>query len=173
MSTIHQLDPNTAKNWLDNNEAVLFDVREVSEYQTESIPSATNKPLSTITLDDLKSANNKKIIIHCQAGKRSLMACEKLKKAGFNRDLWNLDGGINSWKLADFPTKKGDKKVLPINQQVQVSIGSLSLIGIILGVAVSPYWLLLSVITSAGLINSGLTGWCGLAKIIAKMPWNR
>jgi hypothetical protein len=24
-----------------------------------------------------------------------------------------------------------------------------------------------------GLINAGATGWCGMAMLLAKMPWNR
>jgi hypothetical protein len=28
-------------------------------------------------------------------------------------------------------------------------------------------------LTGLGLINAGVTGWCGMAMLLAKMPWNR
>jgi len=52
-------------------------------------------------------------------------------------------------------------------------MGTLVLLGIILSFFVNHYWLILSVIISLGLINAGITGWCGLGLFIAKMPWNK
>ena len=65
------------------------------------------------------------------------------------------------------------KKLLPLERQTQIAMGSLLLIGIILSIFINPYWLLLSSIISLGLINAGITGWCGLGIFITKMPWNK
>lgn len=105
MATIHEVDASTVKQWLDNNEAVLIDVREVHEYENESIPTAKNIPLSTISAHDISPMEDKKIVVHCQAGVRSLKACEKLISDNFTQDLWNLSGGILAWKNANLPTK--------------------------------------------------------------------
>lgn len=63
--------------------------------------------------------------------------------------------------------------MFPIDRQTQIIMGSLVLLGIILSVFVNNYWLILSGIISLGLINAGITGWCGLGLFIAKMPWNK
>jgi hypothetical protein len=56
---------------------------------------------------------------------------------------------------------------------VQLSIGLTVLLGTVLGYFVHPYFLILSAFFGLGLINAGLTGWCGLALLMAKMPWNQ
>lgn len=51
--------------------------------------------------------------------------------------------------------------------------GSLVLLGIILGVFMSSGFYWLSAIIGLGLLFSGLTGWCGMAILLGKMPWNK
>ena len=175
MTVIHVIKPETLSKWLESDEVLLIDVREPAEYNAESINKARNIPLSQVTIDDayLLEHRDKKLVIHCQSGKRSMMACEKLKADSAPYDIWNLEGGINAWKEAGLHVVSFGKKILPIDQQVQLSIGFIIAVGIILGYALSSYWLLLPLIVSFGLINAGITGWCGLAKFIAKMPWNK
>lgn len=69
--------------------------------------------------------------------------------------------------------EKGSSSVLPLNQQVQLTIGVMIVAGLVLFQFVTPYGLILPLIAGLGLMNAGLTGWCGLAKIMALMPWNR
>jgi hypothetical protein len=33
-------------------------------------------------------------------------------------------------------------------------------------------WILVPAIIGLGLVNAGLTGWCGMAKLVALFPWN-
>ncbi|MEO8411623.1 MAG: rhodanese-like domain-containing protein [Propionivibrio sp.] len=49
------------------------------------------------------------MVVVCQNGARSATACKQLEKLGFTR-AQNLDGGINAWRTAGFPLKKGAKK---------------------------------------------------------------
>jgi hypothetical protein len=58
-------------------------------------------------------------------------------------------------------------------RQVQIEAGSLVLLGIVLGVWVAPAFLGLSAFVGAGLAFAGLSGWCGVARLLALMPWNR
>jgi len=51
MATIHNVDVQTLNKWLNSGEAVLVDVRETGEYQSEHIEGARNLPLSKVTLD--------------------------------------------------------------------------------------------------------------------------
>ena len=47
------------------------------------------------------------------------------------------------------------------------------LLGVILGTFVAPEWYALSGFVGAGLIMAGVTGFCGLARVLMKMPWNK
>jgi len=44
---------------------------------------------------------------------------------------------------------------------------------VLLAVAVSPWGLLLSGFVGAGLVFAGISGFCGMARLLAWMPWNR
>ena len=64
-------------------------------------------------------------------------------------------------------------KAMPLMQQVQLTIGLGVLTGAILALTVHPNWVFLCAFFGAGLTMAGSTGWCGLAILMSKMPWNR
>lgn len=170
---IKSIDPKTAQQWLAKNEAVIIDVREPVEYAAMHIAGAKLIPLGVINENKLPELGNKKLIIHCQLGRRGGMACEKLFKDNSNLEIYNLEGGIVAWEKAGFKIERSGSVCLPVDRQVQVTIGGGVLLGIILGYFIHPIFLLLSAFLGAGLLQAGLTGWCGLALLMAKMPWNQ
>jgi rhodanese-related sulfurtransferase len=175
MANINNIDSLTLKDWLDNDEAVLIDVREVIEYKTCSIPNSRHLPLSDININKahLPEYKDKKLVLHCKSSKRSMMACEKLIKEGIKFDIWNLEGGIESWKDNNLPTIS-EKNTLPLERQTQIAISTLILSGLSLYYFLeNPIYLILPLAAGLGLLNAGITGWCGMAKFIAKMPWNK
>ncbi len=94
----------TLKNWLDDDQAIIIDVREPEEYANDCIKNAINIPLSLIdkNIDNIKLHQPKKIIMQCRIGVRSLNACNILINNGFESDVYNLEGGINAWRNAGF-----------------------------------------------------------------------
>mgnify|MGYP002636212058 FL=1 len=78
MATIHGVNAQTLSQWLNSNDAVLVDVRETNEHQSERIEGSRNLPLSMITLNEayLPEHKDKKLVVHCLAGGRSAMACQ-------------------------------------------------------------------------------------------------
>ena len=62
---------------------------------------------------------------------------------------------------------------LPLMRQVQLVIGVLALTGSVLAIAINPWFALIPAFLGAGLTMAGTTGWCGLAHLLAAMPWNR
>jgi rhodanese-related sulfurtransferase len=167
MVNINNIDPVTLKDWLDNKEAILIDVREVIEYKACSIPNSRHLPLSQVTIDKahLPEHRNKKLVFHCKSGKRSMMACEKLISEGINFDIWNLEGGIESWKKKNL-TIISTKDIISLERQVHIAISLFVLSGLSLNYFLEDsLYLILPLIAGIGLLNSGITGWCGLAKI--------
>jgi rhodanese-related sulfurtransferase len=171
--TIINIDCKTLKQWLQNDEAILIDVRELSEYQNNRIEQAQLIPLGEISINSLPELNDKKLVLHCHSGKRSFNACNKLLREDANLEIYNLDGGIYAWNNCDFATIISKKKFLPIDRQVQIVIGGFVFCGALLGYFIDINFIFLSGFFGAGLLLAGLTGLCPLGNLIAKMPWNK
>jgi rhodanese-related sulfurtransferase len=160
------------KKRLDQNEVTLIDVRAPKEHQHEHIAGSHLIPLETVSIEQLPN-DNKPIVFHCLAGKRSADACRILSETAKDLDIYTLEGGINAWKEAGLPVERSGSPILPLDQQTQVAIGIITLSGTLLGGLINSFFYVFPFITGAGLIFAGLSGWCGMAKLIAKMPWNQ
>lgn len=167
------VDAKTLKQWLDNNEAVLVDVREPAENQAECISCAKLIPLAQIKKSVLPELNGKKLVIHCRSGGRGGRACDALLSEDPSLEVYNLEGGMTAWANAGFDTKSSGKFFLPLDRQVQLTIGLLVLLGTALGYFVNYKFLIVPAFMGVGLTFAGLTGFCGLAILMAKMPWNK
>lgn len=95
--TIKTVDATTLRTWMEQEKAVLIDVREVEEYNAANIAGAILMPLAQVSYDKLPEITDKKLVIHCRSGKRSLTACELLLKTNPNLEIYNLEGGILAW----------------------------------------------------------------------------
>lgn len=85
-----------AKQIIDNEPVVILDVRTEEEFVTGHIINAINIPIDELEyrLEELKSVN-KKILVYCKSGARSIFACEILDNAGFIQ-IYNI-GGVVDW----------------------------------------------------------------------------
>ena len=90
------------KQYYDNTDYVILDVRKPSEFENEHIKNAINIQLSEIDLRAGELDADKKYIIHCAAGYRSMMAASILKEKGFNNFV-NVAGGWGSIKKTSLP----------------------------------------------------------------------
>lgn len=169
---IESLPPLTAREWLANNDAVLLDVRTAGEYASEHIEGAV-----LLTPEDMGNIRTRypgrKLIFQCAAGGRSRNACTAFQKIDPAQAVYNLEGGINAWKQAGLPTIQGTRRLLPLDRQVQLTIGILLLAATTAGFLVHSNWHLVALGIGAGLTVAGTTGFCGLARLLACMPWNR
>jgi rhodanese-related sulfurtransferase len=160
------------KKKLDQDEVLLIDVREPAEHRSESIAGACLIPLGDINAKTLPSTK-KPIVIHCRSGKRSADACAKLLASNPLLDVASLEGGIIAWGQAGYNVKKSGSSILPIERQTQIAAGFIAFSGTILGALLNPLFYILPGFIGAGLMFAGISGWCGMAKLLAKMPWNR
>lgn len=148
----------------------VIDVREPMEYAGGHIAGSLNVPLSRITQADLPRGP---LVLVCHSGNRSAQALAQLMQQGHPHPLTDLEGGIPAWQQAGLPVRKLKNAPLPLMRQVQIAAGSLVLLGVILSQAVAPGWIWLSGFVGAGLVFAGVSGFCGMARLLAAMPWNR
>ena len=99
--------PEQVHAWLTNGEILLVDVREPNEYAFERIHGALLYPLSTFDAGALPT-EGRKLVLHCGAGKRPLMAAHKVQAAGHGH-LTHLAGGIQAWEQAGQPLSRKKK----------------------------------------------------------------
>ena len=171
--SIRTIDAPTLKSWMDSREAFVLDVREPAEYASEHIAGAELMPLGTLQKTNLPKLAGQKLVIHCRKGGRGQSACEKLRELMPETDIYNLAGGLESWIAAGFPVQKSGRTMLPLDRQVQLTVGLCVLIGTLLGAYHNPVFLIIPAFFGAGLAFAGLSGFCGLARLLALMPWNR
>jgi rhodanese-related sulfurtransferase len=83
-----------------------------------------------------------------------------------------LEGGTAAWMNVGLPVVASVKTRWSLERQVRLGAGLLVLAGVILGVLISAYWLLLSGFVGMGLTFAGLTDICPMGILLGKMPWN-
>jgi len=95
LANFESIDAKTALTLLENDDNVsLLDVRTIPEYKEGHLRDATLIPLDALAknLGMLKEVKNKKIIVYCRSGSRSVAASRILEKNGFTP--LNVKGGI-------------------------------------------------------------------------------
>jgi rhodanese-related sulfurtransferase len=148
---------------------LLVDVRSPIEFESERIEGALNVPLDALDARVDEIPESADVVVVCRTGVRATIAAESLARAG--RRARVLDGGVQGWRRAHLPLREGRKR-LPVDRQVQLIAGVMVLIGVGLGLVVSPWFLALAAFFGAGLTFAGATGTCGLALLLTKLPWN-
>jgi rhodanese-related sulfurtransferase len=169
---LHKLSPQQVRERIDAGHAVLIDIREPDEYARSHIKGAQSQPLSVWEKAHLSVDPDADVIFTCRSGMRTAGACDRLA-ARVTGDAFVLDGGLNAWEKAGLPVETNADAPLEIMRQVQIAAGSLVLIGVLLGFFVAPIWFGLSAFVGAGLTFAGVTGFCGMARLLMLMPWNR
>ena len=86
-------------------------MREPDQYADGHLPESRNIPLAQLQerAGELSKFKALPLIMICQTGARSVGAVKALEKLGFEK-IHNLEGGINAWREAGFPLKKGARK---------------------------------------------------------------
>jgi rhodanese-related sulfurtransferase len=168
--SVKTVDPATLRQWLEQGGAILIDVREPAEHRARHIVQARPIPLGKIDAAGLPGG--RRIVVHCLKGGRGASACEKLIRQNPELEIYNLAGGIDAWESAGLPIKTAGF-VLPLDRQVQLTIGLALVVASLLALAVSPLFGWITGVLGLGLSIAGATGFCGLARVMAYAPWNK
>jgi len=167
--TLPAIDPVQAKRLMDEG-ALLIDIREADEHARERVPGSRNQPLSG--LGTIAKGGASAVIFHCRSGARTVANARRLAAAA-DCQAYVLEGGIDAWKKAGLLVAVDRRQPIEIMRQVQITAGSLVVLGVALGLWVAPAFFALSAFVGAGLVFAGASGWCGMARLLALMPWNR
>lgn len=149
--------------------ATLIDVRDADEFARDHVPGSRNIPVADLASAPLPQGD---LVFTCRSGNRTAGCAGIIADRAADRAVI-LDGGLGAWQAAGGPVAHNARAPLPIMRQVQIAAGTLVLAGILLSFAVHPGFLGLAAFVGAGLAFAGLSGWCGMALLLQRMPWNR
>ncbi|CAH2601984.1 thiosulfate sulfurtransferase YgaP [Rhodovastum atsumiense] len=153
--------------------AVLVDVREPDEHARERIPGALNLPLSRLGAAEPVLPPGRAVVFHCRSGARTQAHAARLAARAGAGPAYVVAGGIDAWKRAGLPVAADRRQPLELMRQVQIAAGTLVVLGVVLGALVSPWLYGVSAFVGAGLVFAGVSGTCGMAVLLRRMPWNR
>jgi rhodanese-related sulfurtransferase len=154
---------------------LLLDVRAPAEYAEVHVPQARNEPLDQLQPKKIVASgalpNGQPVYLLCRTGVRAGKAAEKFAAEGLDRGVV-IEGGTQAWIQAGLPVTRGAVEVISLERQVRIVAGLLVLTGVLLGWFVHRAFFGLSAFVGAGLVFAGVTDFCGMGLLLAKMPWN-
>lgn len=171
--SLPKINPTDAKRLLDRG-AILVDIREADERAREKLAGAHHLPLSKLDEAELALHEGKPVIFHCRSGARTQSHAPRLAgKVGGDCEAFIIDGGLEAWKKAGLPVVTDRRQPIEVQRQVQIGAGSLAFVGTMLGLFASPWFFVVPAFVGAGLVMAGVTGFCGMARLLMRAPWNR
>ncbi len=93
------------KEMIDRGEVFILDVRTREEYNESHIRGSTLIPVQELDIRFKELPRDKKILVYCRTGSRSVTASEILDKYGFTQ-IYNMKSGITGWKNAGYEVVK-------------------------------------------------------------------
>ena len=153
----------------------LLDVRTPAEHAEIHVHGVHLAPLDRLDAQlaaEKGCAKDQPVFLLCRSGSRAKQAAEKLEKCGYEQ-CSVVEGGTMAWAEAGLPVDRGTSKVISLERQVRIAAGSIVLTGVLLAAFVHPAFIWLSGFIGAGLAFAGITDWCGMGMLIAKLPWNQ
>ncbi len=103
------------------SDVVVVDARRFEEYQTMSIPTATNVPGAELVMrvGTLAPDPATTVVVNCAGRTRSIIGTQSLINAGLPNRVLALRNGTIGWKLAGFALEHGTKQGPPQAGQQQ------------------------------------------------------
>jgi rhodanese-related sulfurtransferase len=155
----------------------LVDVRTPAEFGDMHVEFARNVPLDRLDPREIVAARGSgPVYFVCKSGGRSQKACEKMIAAGIT-DVVSVEGGTAACHAAGLSVVRG-RRAMSLERQVRICAGALVATGAALAafgpdLAWQRIGLGLAGFIGCGLVFAGVTDTCGMAMLLAKMPWNQ
>jgi rhodanese-related sulfurtransferase len=150
----------------------VIDVRTPVEFGEVHVAQARSVPLDELKPGALQLPKDQPVYLLCRSGQRATKAAEKLAREGFTQPVV-IAGGTLAWIDANLPVTRGTTKVISLERQVRIVAGAIVFSGVLLAQLVNFHFIWLSGFVGAGLVFAGVSDFCGMGLLLAKMPWNR
>ncbi len=85
---------------------LLVDVRETWEYVDGHAQGAISLPLSVFRMRFAELPRNRELLFICHSGRRSMTAATFMLTQGVTQ-VFNVEGGTDSWEAAKLPMESG------------------------------------------------------------------
>lgn len=150
----------------------VIDVRTPGEFASGRPPGSVNVPLEVVQAEPERIVEqlDGAVALLCATGTRAEQARRALADAGCG-DPKVVVGGIRGWQAAGGDVV-AQRRVWSMERQVRFAAGGLVVIGALTSLAWPPA-VALSGVVGAGLVFAAVTDTCGMAMLLAKLPWNR
>jgi glyoxylase-like metal-dependent hydrolase (beta-lactamase superfamily II)/rhodanese-related sulfurtransferase len=150
----------------------VIDVRTGIEVESEHVAGAQHIPLEHLSarIEEVFATPAPRLLL-CRTGNRAVMARKALAAQGVS-GLSVVEGGIEAYRSAGGETVVG-KARMSLERQVRVLAGAIILVASLLALLVHPGFAVVALLVSAGQVFAGLSDWCGMGLVLARMPWNR
>jgi glyoxylase-like metal-dependent hydrolase (beta-lactamase superfamily II)/rhodanese-related sulfurtransferase len=147
---------------------LVVDVRTPAEFRAVHLEPSISLPLDEIGRRRAELPSDRELVLVCRTGARARLAAERL--AGWRARV--LEGGLAAWQEAGHPVVMG-KAHMSLERQVRIAAGAMACAGGVLAVTLNPWFGVLPAFVGAGLVYAGVTDRCGMAMVLAKLPYNR
>ena len=174
-TSVRHLSADRVRDLLGTRRARLVDVRTPGEFAAVRVPGSVNVPLDVLRSHrpSLQAEHDDIVVLLCASGTRAAQARDLLTGSGLTR-VEVLEGGVSAWEQRGDPGDRGaeGRTVWSMERQVRLTAGSLVLAGVLGSLRYRPVVALAGAI-GAGLTFSALTDTCGMARVLALLPYNR
>ncbi|ASK32938.1 rhodanese-like domain-containing protein [Alloalcanivorax mobilis] len=101
------ISPQMATNLVNQNDAVIVDVRDNDEFRAGHIPGSLNLPAGKAMerLAELEQYKERPLILTCKAGNQAAHLGRQLRTKGF-KDIYRIQGGVTAWRNDNLPVAK-------------------------------------------------------------------
>jgi len=147
----------------------LIDVRSAAEFAIGHIPGAINVPMEQVEAR-MADIGDGPVVMICEAGTRAAVVAGWIEG---KQPVSVLAGGTAAWRKAGLPLVECAPCRWTLERQVRLAAGVIVLVASLLSAIVNPRWVYLAMFVGAGLTFAGATNICGMAVVLAQMPWNR
>lgn len=155
-----------------NPGATVLDVRTPLEFAEVHVPQAQSIPLDELKPGSLSLPKDQPVYLLCRSGQRATKAAEKFAKEGFTQPVV-VEGGTLAWIEANLPVTRSAVKVISLERQVRIAAGAIVCLGVLLAQFLNLHFIWVSGFVGAGLVFAGITDYCGMGLLLARMPWNK
>lgn len=106
-SSSREIGPKDAVRMINDENAIVLDIREPGDYKAGHIIDAKNIPSARLSeeVENVSVDKNRPVIVYCKSGMNSQSACGKLRAAGYTRAYY-LKNGLLGWQEENLPILK-------------------------------------------------------------------